>query len=198
MSKTRNVAIYIFDDVELLDFCGPFEVFSVADRIGDDNPFNVFSVAQGSNTIVTKNGLSINAKYSIENCPKPDILLIPGGQGARKEMYNEVLLRWIKDCSKDIEFILSVCTGAFILARCGLLKDKKATTHHLGYEKLEELEPTVEVLRNKRFVDNGDIILSGGISAGIDMSLYVVNKLLGDEAVKRTVEHMEYYSDKYS
>lgn len=189
---TRNVAILIFDDVEILDFCGPFEVFSVAERSVEDSLFNVYIVSEFGNNIYTRNGLKIEPKYSIFDCPAPDILIIPGGQGSRIEMNNLRILNWIKECEKKCQLVLSVCTGALLLANCGLLAGIKATTHYLSYDLLQKLETSCQVIRGKRFIDSGKIITSGGISAGIDMSLYVVSKLYGNGIVEKTKEIMEY------
>lgn len=192
MSQPRNVAILIFDDVELLDFTGPLEVFSVTGRQGNSNPFNVYTVAEKSAPITTRNGLSVNPQYTIHNCPQPDILLVPGGQGTRKEINNPVLIDWIKDCSQKAELVLSVCTGALLLAKTGLLQGLKATTHHTAIELLRDLAPNTTIQTDKRFVDNGKIILSAGVATGIDMSLYVVAKLLGKEQALQTAHYIEY------
>lgn len=192
MSRPRNVAILIFNDVELLDFCGPFEVFSVTGRRENLTPFNVYTVAEKSHPIITRNQLSVNPQYTIHDCPQPDILLVPGGQGTRREMNNPTLVDWIKECSQKAELILSVCTGALLLAKAGLLEGLSATTHHEAIELLKEIAPNTVIQSTKRVVDNGKIILSAGISAGIDMSLYVVAKLLGKEQALETAHHMEY------
>ncbi len=193
MSKTRNVAILIFDDVELLDFCGPFEVFSVTSRQADgEAPFNVYTVAEGSGAVMARNGLSVNPRYSIEDCPQPDIVVAPGGYGTRKQMHNESLTSWIETSAREAELTLSVCTGALMLARAGLLEGLRATTHHGALEVLRQVAPKATVEENVRFVDNGRVILSAGISAGIDMSLHVVARLLGQEAAWRTAKQMEY------
>ncbi len=188
----RNVAILIFDEVEVLDFCGPFEVFSVAARHAQESPFNVYTVAEKANPVLARNQLSVNPRYTILDCPPPDILLVPGGLGTRKEMHNPVLLDWIRSCAQKTELLLSVCTGALLLARAGLLEGLAATTHHGALDLLREVAPHTTVYENQRFVDNGKIILSAGISAGIDMSLYVVAKLLGEEPALATARQMEY------
>jgi transcriptional regulator GlxA family with amidase domain len=119
-------------------------------------------------------------------------LLVPGGQGTRKEMNNPVLINWIKDSFNHLELLLSVCTGALVLAKAGLLEGLTATTHHSAIETLKKAAPNTKISKNERFVDNGKIILSAGISAGIDMSFYVVEKLVGKDAAKETSKHMEY------
>ena len=192
MIQTRNVAILIFDDVEVLDFCGPYEVFGVTGTGNDSQPFNVYTVAEQLKPILARNKLSINPQYAIANCPPSDILLVPGGFGTRQQMHNLVLIDWIRQSYLHSELLLSVCTGALLLAKAGLLENLTATTHHLAIDLLKEVAPNTEIRAGDRFVDNGKIILSAGISAGIDMSLYVVAKLLGKEEAIKTAEYMEY------
>lgn len=192
MIRTKNVAILIFNDVEVLDFCGPFEVFSVTNKIHSLKPFNVYTVAESDKPVIAINNLSINPRYTINNCPKPDILIVPGGQGTRKEMNNPVIVNWVKDSFEQVELLLSVCTGALILAKAGLLDGLTATTHHGALDLLKKTAPKTTIVKDQRFVDNGKIILSAGISAGIDMSFYVVDKLLGKDALVATSRQMEY------
>lgn len=192
MQRTKNVAILIFNEVEVLDFCGPFEVFSVANEIHSLKPFNVYTVAEDNQAILARNNFSVNPRYTIANCPKPDILIVPGGQGTRKEMNNPVLVNWVKDSFNDLELLLSVCTGALILAKAGLLDGLTATTHHGAFDLLKKAAPNTKIVKDQRFVDNGKIIVSAGISAGIDMSFYVVEKLLDKNAVVATSKQMEY------
>ncbi len=137
MDIPKNVAILIFDEVEVLDFCGPFEVFSVCGRRDQSNPFNVYTVAEKSGPVLARNQLSVNPKYSITDCPQPDILVIPGGFGTRREMNNQNLVEWIEKCNEKAELILSVCTGALLLAKSGLLEGLSATTHHGAFYLLE-------------------------------------------------------------
>ncbi len=192
MDIPKKVAILIYDEVEVLDFCGPFEVFSVCGRRDQSNPFNVYTVAEKSGPVLARNQLSVNPKYSITDCPQPDILVIPGGFGTRREMNNQNLVEWIKKCNEKAELILSVCTGALLLAKAGLLEGLSATTHHGAFELLEEIAPNTRVKREERIVDNGRIILSAGVAAGIDMSFYVISKLLGEEQALETAQYIEY------
>lgn len=190
--NARNVAIFIFDEVEVLDFCGPFEVFSVTGKRDGLNPFNVYTVAQEKRPILARNELSINPRYTFAECPAPDILLIPGGFGTRREMRNSTVLDWVKRHSQTTELLLSVCTGALVLAKANLLDGLSATTHHGAIGLLCETAPYTKVEPEQRFIDNGKIITSAGISAGIDMSLYVVAKLLGQAQAWETAKYMEY------
>ena len=192
MERSRNVAILIFDEVEVLDFCGPFEVFSVTGKRDNLNPFNVYTVAERAEPVLARNHLSVNPRYTFLNSPEPDILLVPGGPGTEREMYNETLIDWIKSCSQQAELVLSDCDGAILLAKAGLLEGLAATTHHLDLERLREVAPNTVIRDSERIVDNGRVIVSAGISAGIDMSLYVVAKLLGKEQALETARFMEY------
>ena len=200
MNPTRNVAVLIFNDVEVLDFAGPFEVFSVAKRQDSSHPFNVYTVAE-TTPILARNALSINPSYALDNCPKPDILIVPGGggyradgtpYGTRKEIHNQRLLSWIEQQSETTEKLLSVCTGALLLAKIGLLEGKVATTHQGAIAQLTKMLSAEQVHSEARIADNNNIILSGGISAGIDASLYIVAKLLGLDRAVETAKYMEY------
>ncbi len=191
MSKPRNLAILLFDDAEVLDFCGPFEVFSVASNQTESPSFNVFTVAENS-PVKARNGLSVNPDYTLEDCPTPDLLLIPGGIGSRKEMNNKPLIDWIGRTAESAELVLSVCTGALLLGKAGLLDSLEATTHHVAYDLLRGIVPSATVHEDRRFVDNGRVITSAGIAAGMDMSLHVVERLLGSDIASATANHMEY------
>ena len=197
----RNLAIYIFDEVEVLDFAGPFEVFSVCGlRSGKEKPFNVYTVAQ-QEVVTARNQLKIIPHYLMNNCPVPDILLLPGGGGihpdgtpfgSRREMNDRLLLEWIRERNKSAEMLLSVCTGSLLLGKAGLLEGLSATTHWKAVDTMRAAAPNTTILPEERWVDNGRIILSAGISAGIDMSLYVISKLLGMEVADETAQYMQY------
>jgi transcriptional regulator GlxA family with amidase domain len=191
MNKTRTLAILLFDDVEELDFCGPFEVFSVANRFTESPAFHVLTVAEKC-PVVTRGGLSVNPQHRLSECAQPDLLLVPGGQGTRQEMHNEALIDWIKQASSEAELILSVCTGALLLAKGGLLDGLEATTHHGAIDLLRQTAQKTTVHTDRRFVDNGRVICSAGIAAGIDMTLHVVGRLLGQEVAEKTAKQMEY------
>ena len=189
---TRTLAILLFDDVEVLDFCGPFEVFAVASRFTDPPAFSVFTVAEKPGPVLTRGGLSVNPHHRLPDCPRPDLLLVPGGQGSRQEMNNTVLTDWIKARSQEAELVLSACTGALLLAKAGLLDDLEATTHHGAIDLLRRVAPQTTIPVARRLVDNGRVICSAGIAAGIDMSLYVLARLLGREVAEKTAHQMEY------
>ncbi len=190
---TRNVAILIFGDVEVLDFCGPFEVFGVTGtRDQGELPFHVYTVAEKAGPVLARNGLSVNPGFTFADCPPPDLLLVPGGRGTRREIHNEVLVNWVKAQAGRVELLLSVCTGALILAQAGLLEGLSATTHFLAFDELKALAPNTTLCPGERYVDNGKIVLSAGVSAGIDMALYVVGRLLGEERANETARYIQY------
>jgi len=188
----KNTAILLFDDVEVLDFAGPFEVFSVTNELNDYSILNVYTVAREKSPVKARNGLSVIPDYAINEAPAPAILIVPGGIGTRPVLEQYDVISWIKESANNAEKVLSVCTGALLLAKAGLLEGLKATTHHRAFEILTELAPNTEIVRDERFVDNGKVITSGGISAGIDMSLYVVELIYGKEAAQKTAAYMEY------
>jgi transcriptional regulator GlxA family with amidase domain len=136
--------------------------------------------------------MSVNPHHCLLDCPQPDLLLVPGGQGTRKEMHNPILIDWIKQAYLRAELVLSVCTGALLLAKAGLLDGLEATTHHSAIDLLRQTAPQTKVHADRRFVDNGKVVCSAGIAAGIDMSLHVVGRLLGRDVAEKTAKQMEY------
>jgi transcriptional regulator GlxA family with amidase domain len=192
MATTRTLAIVLFDDVEVLDFCGPFEVFSVAGSFTDPPAFRVLTVAEKAGPVTTRGGLSVNPHHRFADCPRPDLLLVPGGWGTRKEMHNPAVIDWIKAQAGQAELVLSVCTGALLLAKAGLLDGLRATTHHSAIDLLRQTVPRATVHADCRWVDNGRVACSAGIAAGIDMSLHVLGRLVGREVVEQTALEMEY------
>lgn len=194
--RTRNVAILVFDEAEVLDVCGPYEVFSVTGRRHDLNPFQVHLVAERPGPVALRNGFSVNPQHTLENCPPCDILIVPGGYGTRRELQNPALLDWIRRQAARAELVLSVCTGALLLGRAGLLDGLRATTHFAAIELLRETAPLALVCEGVRFVDNGRVVLSAGVSAGLDMSLHIVDRLLGAELAEEAAGYMEYRWDR--
>lgn len=188
----RHVAIMVFDDVEVLDFAGPYEVFNVTRELSLLSEMNVFTVAESTAPVRTRGQLSINPNYSFTNMPKTDILLIPGGAGCRALLKKPHILDWLREQSEKVELLLSVCTGSLVLAKAGLLNGLSVTTHHGNLDDLERLTEGSTIISDKRYVDTGKIIMSGGVSAGIDMSLYVIRKLYGDAVLAKTLSEMEY------
>jgi transcriptional regulator GlxA family with amidase domain len=192
MDNRIKVGIFVFNEVEVLDFAGPFEVFSLT-KDGDDKLFEVITIGETYEPVSARNGLKILPAAIFKDNLKLDILIIPGGYGAEEiEIKNKTAIDWITGQQKKVKILASVCTGAFLLAECGLLNNRKATTHWMDLDRLENDFPEIEVIRNKKFVDEGEILTSGGISAGINMSFHIVSRLFGVEIAKKTAKRMEY------
>jgi transcriptional regulator GlxA family with amidase domain len=187
-----NVAILMFDNVEVLDFAGPFEVFGVSGGRENKRLYDVFTVAQHSKNVMARNNLSIQCDYTFETMPDPHIFVIPGGFGTRREKNSPSMIRFVQESATRANCVLSVCSGALLLAKAGLLKSLEATSHQGALDELSLDEPTCKVHRNARLVDNGKIITSAGISMGIDAALYCVSKHHGLAQAQETARYMEY------
>lgn len=190
--STRQLAIFVFPEVEVLDFAGPFEVFSVAGQRDGLQPFHVSLVAQEKVPVIARNGLSVNPHYSFHDLPQPDILLIPGGMGTRPLLENAEVIDWIRHTAAGAELVLSVCTGALLLGRAGLLDGLEATTHWRAFDVLRLNAPRSVIREDKRVVDNGKVVLSAGVSAGIDMSFHVIGRLCGADLMREAARYIEY------
>ncbi|WP_221029572.1 DJ-1/PfpI family protein [Actomonas aquatica] len=189
----RSIALLLFDDVEVLDFAGPFEVFSVTRELNQDALFKVHTVGVTAGTIRARNGLKVIPDHTLESVPPTDVLIIPGGAGTRQLLHQESTIEWIRHRARHhTEIILSVCTGALLLARANLLDGLTVTTHHSTLDLLTDLAPNATVDPAQRFHDNGKIITAAGISAGIDASLHLVARLHGEDTARRTAIYMEY------
>lgn len=188
----RHVAILVFPEVEVLDFAGPFEVFSVANELTAFATFHTFTVAETPGSIRARNGLKLVPDFLLENCPVPDVLIIPGGAGTRPLLRKPSLLEWIRQRARRAEIVASVCTGALVLAQAGLLHNQRATTHHENFAELAALAPNTDIDETARFTDNGQVVTAAGISAGIDLSLHLVARLLDQNTAQRTAHYMEY------
>lgn len=186
----KTVAILMFDDVEVLDFAGPFEVFGVC---GGDRPqYQVLTVAAHTGPVFARNRLSVNPRCDFASMPHADILVIPGGYGTRREKTNPVMLDFIRAKAAAADLVISVCSGALLLAKAGLLAGLHATTHQCALAELAQDEPDCVVLPQARVVDNGKIILSAGVSMGIEASLYAVARQHGEAVAAATAAYMEY------
>ncbi len=193
----KTVGIVIFDDIEVLDFCGPFEVFSVtrldeSKRREEPSPFEVKLIAQNGGQVRTSGGMRVSADYGFENSPRLDILCVPGGWGTRRELDNPLMLSWLCKRAEEVELVTSVCTGSMLLGFAGLLEGRRATTHWRSLEWMAQSFPRTKVIHDQRVVDDGSLISSAGISAGIDMALTVVKRYCGEAVARATARHMEY------
>ena len=189
-----NVAVVVHQGVELLDFAGPGEVFAAASSRAtrDDRPwFNVYTVAPTNAAVLSQGFVRIKPTYSIENAPAPDFIVIPGGKTSILTD-DPAFMGWVEQSASGRSQMLTVCTGAFVPAKLGMLTGKKATTHWGALALLRESQPSVNVVDNVRFVDNGSIVTTAGVSAGIDGALHVVAKTLGYRVARSTARYMEY------
>ncbi len=187
-----NIAIFIYEDAEVLDFAGPFEVFATANRLSNaKDSFNVFLVAQAKAPVMARAGFSVNPHYDFSNHPNIDVLIVAGGIHDR-ELDKSCVIDWVNKVAANAQYVTSVCTGAFILAKAGLLSKRNVTTHWQDIDELERSFPMVTVVKSRRWVEDGKLVTSGGISAGIDMSLYLVSSLEGVDLARLTAKQMEY------
>jgi transcriptional regulator GlxA family with amidase domain len=197
--KQHNVGILVFDDVEVLDFAGPYEVFSrtrlvpglESRRSSEHAPFHVFTVARTTEPIAATGGLRVIPDHSFDSAPRIDILVVPGGFGTRSLLADDGVLAWIAGTAASSSLTTSVCTGALLLARAGLLRGRRATTHWAAHDLLASLDDTIRVEREPPFVDD-TVITSAGVAAGIEMAFHVVEKLHGTEVADETAHYIEY------
>lgn len=187
-----NIGIYIYDNAEVLDFSGPFEVFSTASRLAESSDaFEVFFIAEQKAPVVARGGFSVNPHYDLNHHPEIDLLIVVGGVHSG-ELQKTRVINWLASMAEDAKVIASICTGAFILAEAGLLAGRKVTTHWEDIDELRKNYPDLTVIDGERWIDEGNLITSGGISAGIDMSLHLVSRFLGPELAEKTARQMEY------
>ncbi|WP_088834892.1 DJ-1/PfpI family protein [Paenibacillus tyrfis] len=202
--KSWNVGILLFDQVEILDFAGPYEVFGLAvhDRYQPTERllFNVTTISESGSLVVTENNLKVTPDYSLTTAPAYDLLVIPGGPGVRKALLNQALVNWVRARSGDTPWITSVCTGALLLAQAGLLDGKKATTHIDSIDWMRTQFPAIDVIDGVKYVDEDRIVTSGGVACGMHMSLHMVDRLAGREVAEDVSRIMQFETDfdKYS
>jgi len=193
--STVHIGIFIYPDAEVLDVTGPFEVFTTAGRLNgsEQKKFEVHLIAETQRLVPLRGGMWTVPSFGIDYHPGLDVLIIPGGIHEPVLQRQEVL-SWISKMASEVRVMASVCTGAFILAEAGLLDGKKATTHFMDTKRLSSEYPQIIVKNGKqhRYVEDGSIITSAGVSAGIDMSLHLVGKFSNEELSRKTAENMEY------
>lgn len=180
----RRIAVYIHQGMEILDFAGPVEVFTHAG-------FEVYTVGVTKDPIISQGVVKITPEYAIHDCPQPDIIAFFGGN-ATAAAQNNLTIDWLKANAPKTELIFSVCTGAFFLAKAGLLDGKQATTFHDAIENLRKAAPKATILEGVKYVDAGKIVTSAGVSSGIDGALYVVERLMSRETAEATARYMEF------
>ncbi len=188
---STTLTILIFEDAEVLDVMGPYEVFSLATTDDGSRAFDVRLTAATS-MVRLRGGVRVQTDDLLDRSPRGGILLVPGGPGVRQVIHDDTCIAWIREHAADAELVLSVCTGAWLLGKAGLLDGIAATTHHRTLDDLARIAPRCEVRRNERFIDAGRVQTSAGVSAGIDLSLHVVAQRLGTAAHDRVVDTMEW------
>ena len=186
-----NIAIYVYEDAEVLDFSGPFEVFSTASRISHDQPFEVFLVAETADVVKARGAFKVLPDYGFETHPAVDVLIVVGGDHSR-EINKPQVISWIATQAQHAKLVASVCTGAFLLAKAGVIITQQVTTHWQDVDELQQSFEQLDVLTGVRWVEQGNIVTSGGISAGIDMSLHLVARLHSQQLAERTARQMEF------
>ncbi len=184
------VAIVLTEGATMIDFAGPWEVFQDV-HIDDRDPmmpFQLYIVSEKKAPIHTTGGMTVIPDYTFADAPKPRVVVIGAQRGSSPEM-----MEWIRKMTKEADVVMSVCTGAFELGMAGVLDGKQATTHHDYYERFEQVNPKVKLVRSKRFVESDDVIsTAGGLTSGIDLALHVVERYFGREVAQRTADYMEY------
>ena len=191
MTSQRTVGILIFPEVEELDFCGPFEVFSSAHTPEtQERAFQVSIVSETDAIVSCRGGLLVKPHVSFADSPKFDLIVIPGGYGTRTEKDNPAVLDWIRAQNETTEVTTSVCTGSLLLAAAGLIDDQPVTTHWAAFDELLGFFPHLQLVNDQRVIDNGHIVTSAGVSAGIDMALAMVERLLGRATAEETARGM--------
>ena len=194
---TLAVAIYLFPDVEVLDFAGPYEVFTTASRVArrrepeQPEPFRVFTVARAAGLVRARAGLEVRADFALGAHPAIDLLVVPGGV-VTAELEHAEVIDWVAAQHAHARLTASVCTGAFLVARAGVLRGRSATTHWEDVADLRAAFPDLVVRADRRWVDEGDVVTSAGISAGIDMSLHLVERMAGLDLAVATARQMEF------
>ncbi len=187
---TKTFGILLFPDAEELDFVGPWEVFTTFARFFYKD-WQVLTVAQTLGSVRAAKGMLFTPDHDFEGCPPLDLLLVPGGQGTRREVDNQTLIEFVRRTGQEAQWVTSVCTGTFILRRAGFLAGRRATTHWASLDQLRK-EPDVTVVE-QRFVHDGNVITAAGVSAGIDMALYLVGLLATPEVARNVQKVIEYY-----
>jgi putative intracellular protease/amidase len=181
------VAFVISQGAVIIDFCGPWEVFRDVNIPGREAPFRLYTVSDKTDPITAGGGMKIVPNYTFANAPAPKVIVIP----AQSEP-SEAMLKWIRESTKNTDVTMSVCTGAFVLAKTGLLSGKSATTFHAAFGSFAMQFPNIKLKRGARFVEDGNLASAGGLSSGIDLALRVVERYYGRDVAQKTAYNMEY------
>ncbi len=191
----NHIGILLFDDVEELDAVGPWEVLAHWARSYPEDGWAVCLLSPGGQPVTAAKGMVIGAQHALDSGPPLQVLIHPGGQGTRRLMRNEEHLAWVRSQREQVPLMASVCTGALVYAAAGLLRGRPATTYWNAFEELAAADPSVQPRPGERYVDDGDIVTSAGVSAGIDMALHLVARLAGPEREAQVRRGIEYHPD---
>ncbi|KQP57652.1 DJ-1/PfpI family protein [Agreia sp. Leaf283] len=189
---TKHIGILLFDDVEELDAVGPWEVLSWWTRTNPEDGYDVLMMADSLDPVTCAKGMRILPDVRVDAAPPLEVLIYPGGRGTRRHLVDEARIEWVRAQRAAVPLMTSVCTGSLVYAAAGILGHRPATTHWGSLERLGELDPSIEVRPDDRFVDDGDVITSAGVSAGIDMALHLVARLAGVERAREVRRGIQY------
>jgi transcriptional regulator GlxA family with amidase domain len=187
-----RIAIALFEGAEELDWAGPWEVLAAWSQQWPDDGVEVFTVARDSGPVTCAKGLRVLPDRSWETAPQFDVLVYPGGMGTRRELKDDAVLGWIRGLRERDTLMTSVCTGSLVYAAAGLLEGRPATTYWSQLDYLGELDPTIQVRRDDRFVDSGEVVTAAGVSAGIDMALHLVARLHSEDRAREVRRYIQY------
>jgi transcriptional regulator GlxA family with amidase domain len=197
VESRRQIGILLFDDIEELDAVGPWEVLSHWTRYYPEDGWAVTCLSRDGGSVAAAKGLSIGAHHSFESAPRLDVLIHPGGMGTRRLLRDPEHLAWVLEQRATAGLLTSVCSGSLVYAAAGLLRGRAATTHWAAVPELAALDSSVRIDESARWVDDGDIITSAGVSAGIDMALYLVDRLVGAERAREVQRYIQYDHGPY-
>ena len=189
---TTRIGVSLFDGAEELDWAGPWEVLAAWSKQHPDDDVEVFTVAQHDGVVTCAKGLKVVPDHTWDSAPPIDVLVYPGGRGTRRQIGDEVITGWLRKTAADARLMTSVCTGSLVYADAGLLNGRPATTHWGSLDRLGELGDRVEVRPDDRFVDDGDVITAAGVSAGIDMALHLIARLVSVERAREVRRYIQY------
>jgi transcriptional regulator GlxA family with amidase domain len=189
---TTRIGIYLFPDVEELDWAGPWEVLSFWSLMWPDDDVEVFTFADSDEPVTCAKGLRVLPDRTREDVGELDVLVFPGGMGTRPQLGNENIRRWLNDLASGGTLMTSVCTGALVFADAGLLAGRPATTYWAQLELLKDLDDSIEVRPDDRFVDSGEVVTAAGVSAGIDMALHLVKRLHSEDRARDVRKGIQY------
>jgi transcriptional regulator GlxA family with amidase domain len=192
MGTMGTIGILVFDGLEELDAVGPWEVLAAWTRQWPDDGWSVTTIAPDGGLIRCAKGLVLQAEHAWADAPPLDVLIQPGGMGTRPQLVDETYLAWVRARRADTPLLASVCTGSLVYAAAGLLKGRPATTHWASLDRLRELDPSIEVRPDDRYVDDGDMVTAAGVSAGIDMALHLVDRLAGTDRAREVRRYIQY------